>query len=172
VAQTALVVPEMIEKRIYFIREYKVMLDADLAELYGVRTFNLNKAVKRNIERFPPHFMFQLTDREFLQLKGEHATPGWGGRRIPPYAFTEQGVAMLSSVLKSKRAIQVNIAIMDTFVKLRQMAFSHKDLVRKINEMERRYNHQFKIVFDAIRELMIPPSPKMKNLGFKVGDKR
>lgn len=171
-ANTSLVVPEMIEKRIYFIRDQKVMLDADLAVLYGVETFNLNKAVNRNIERFPCHFMFRLNDGEFRRLKDEGIRFGWGGRRTPPYAFTEQGVAMLSSVLKSKRAIQVNIAIMDTFVRLRQMIFSHKDLVRKINEMEKRYDHQFKIVFDAIRELMIPPTPKMKKLGFKVADKR
>lgn len=169
--KTSLLIPEMIEKRIYFIRDQKVMLDADLAALYEVETFNLNKTVKRNIERFPCHFMFQLTNEEFQQLKGKSIHSSWGGRRTYPYAFTEQGVAMLSSVLKSKRAIQVNITIMDTFVRLRQMISSHKDLVRKINEMEKRYDHQFKIVFDAIRELMMPPTPQMKKLGFKVADK-
>lgn len=163
----SVVVPEKIEKKIYLIREHKVMLDIDLAELYEVETFNLNKAVKRNIERFPKHFMFQLNEAEFRQIKNTLINRNWGGRRTAPYAFTEQGVAMLSSVLKSKRAIQVNIAIIDTFVKLRDMISSHKDLVQKINTMEKKYDQQFKIVFDALRELMTPPTTKQKNrIGF------
>ena len=107
-----------------------------------------------------------------MNLKRALGNASWGGRRTPPYAFTEQGVAMLSSVLKSKRAIQVNIAIMDAFVRLREMISSHKDLVRKINAMEKKYDHQFKIVFDAIREMMLPPKSKMKQMGFKVGNKK
>lgn len=168
---------QRIEKRIFMIRDLKVMLDADLATLYKVTTFNL-KAVKRNRERFPKHFMFQLTKQEFDNLKSELGDPnlifqsgisssGWGGRRISPYAFTEQGVAMLSSVLKSKRAIQVNIAIMDTFVKLRQMIDSHQVLARKIYQLEKKYDHQFKVVFDASRDLMMPPVTSKKKIGFK-----
>jgi phage regulator Rha-like protein len=152
---------ERIEKAILLIRGHKVMLDEDLAELYEVETKNLVKAVKRNIERFPAHFMFQLTFQEFTHLRFQIGTSKrWGGRRTPPYAFTEQGVAMLSSVLRSRRAIQVNIAIMDTFVRLRQMLASHEDLARKLATLEKKYDAQFKVVFDAIRQLMTPPQPK------------
>ena len=123
----ALAIPaERIEQSIFLIRGHKVMLDADLAALYRVETGALVRAVKRNIERFPPHFMFQLSKEEFENLRCQTGISRWGGRRYLPYAFTEQGVAMLSSVLRSKRAIQVNIAIMDTFVRLRQMLSSHK----------------------------------------------
>jgi len=174
-----LIPTERIEKSILFIRGQKVMLDADLAALYGVETYNLNKSVKRNMERFPKHFMFQLTDQEFNQLKNALSDSimktqfgisksGWGGRRTPPFAFTEQGVAMLSSILKSKQAIQVNIAIIDTFVRLRQMISSHTDLVRKINHLEKKYDHQFKAVFDALRQLMNPTTDNNKRLiGFE-----
>lgn len=159
---------ELIEQHIYLIRGQRVMLDVDLANLYQVETFNLNKAVKRNIERFPNHFMFQLTAEEFRSVKEYHLqSKSWGGRRTMAYVFTEQGVAMLSSVLKSKRAIQVNIAIMDTFVRLRQMTVTHKDLVKKINSMEKKYDHQFKVVFDAIRQLMEPSKTKKKLIGFE-----
>lgn len=160
---------EVIEQKIYLIRGIKIMLDSDLAELYGVETFNLNKAVKRNIDRFPSDFMFQLTKEEANSLRfhiGMSKTGGRGGRRYLPYAFTEQGVAMLSSVLNSKRAVQVNIAIMRAFVKLREMLATHKDLARKLNEMEKKYDTQFKVVFDAIRQLMTPPEPKHKRIGF------
>lgn len=165
----AIIPVEMIEKKILLIRGEKVMLDADLAELYAVETFNLNKAVKRNIDRFPSDFMFQLTKEEANSLRfhiGMSKTSGRGGRRYLPYAFTEQGVAMLSSVLNSKRAVQVNIAIMRAFVKLREMLATHKDLARKLNEMEKKYDAQFRVVFDAIRQLMIPPEPKRKKIGF------
>jgi len=168
---------ESIEQSIYIIRNQKVMLDADLAKLYNVQTFNLNKSVKRNINRFPNHFMFQLTNDEFILLKEmletkantpkRLAKANWGGRRTTPYAFTEQGVAMLSSILKSDRAIQVNIAIMDTFVKLRQMISTHKDLTRKITSMEKKYDHQFRAVFDALRQLMEPSKTKKKLIGFE-----
>jgi len=173
----ALIPLEQIERLILLIRGQKVMLDADLAELYRVETRILIRNVKRNIERFPQHFMFQLTTEEFDALKFQFgssnlrsqfgiSSSSWGGRRYPPYAFTEQGVAMLSSVLHSKRAIQVNIQIMDTFVRLRQMLASHADLARKLEALEKKYDKQFKIVFDAIRDLMTPPEPKKRPIGF------
>lgn len=156
-----------IERQILLIRGEKVMLDADLAELYGVETKVLVQAVKRNKDRFPDDFMFQLTKQEVNNLRSQFVTSSWGGRRYPPYAFTEQGVAMLSSVLKSKRAVLVNIEIIRTFVKLRQMLASHTDLARKLEALERKYDKQFKAVFDAIRQLMIPPEPKQKKrIGF------
>ncbi len=164
----ALIPVEMIEKKILLIRGEKVMLDADIAELYGVETKMLVRAVKRNIDRFPADFMIQLNREEFENLRFQFGTSSrWGGRRYLPYAFTEQGVAMLSSVLSSKRAVQVNIAIMRAFVKLREMLATHKDLARKLNEMEKKYDSQFKVVFDAIRQLMIPPSPKKRKIGFQ-----
>jgi hypothetical protein len=159
--ETTLAPPERIEQVILLVRGHKVMLDADLAALYGVETKALTRAMKRNIGRFPPDFMFQLTKDEFDDLRRQSGTSSsWGGRRYPPYAFTEQGVAMLSSVLQSQRAVQVNIQIMRTFVKLRRMLQSHEDLARKLAALEQRYDHQFKVVFDAIRELMTPPEPK------------
>lgn len=171
----AIIPVETIEKKILLIRGEKVMLDADLAELYGVETFNLNKAVKRNIDRFPSDLMVQLTKEEANSLRfhiGMSKTSGRGGRRYLPYAFTEQGVAMLSSVLNSKRAVQVNIAIMRAFVKLREMLATHKDLARKLNKMEKKYDAQFKVVFDAIRQLMIPPEKKRRKIGFLRGEEK
>jgi hypothetical protein len=164
----AIAVPaEMIHRCIYLLRGHKVMIDVDLANLYKVTTGNLNLAVKRNLDRFPEDFMFQLTKTEFESLRLQFAISNRGGRRYRPYAFTEQGVAMLSSVLASKRAVQVNIAIMRAFVHLRKMLSSHEDLARRLNEMEKRYDHRFKVVFDAIRDLMEPPpsSPK-RRIGF------
>jgi len=142
------------------------MLDRDLASLYGVETKMLNRAVKRNIERFPPDFMFQITEEEFENLRFHFGTPRWGGQRYRPYAFTENGVAMLSSVLNSDRAIQVNIQIMRTFTKIREMIASHKDLAKRLDELERKYDKQFRVVFEAIRQLMIPPESKRKKIGF------
>ncbi|PIR26207.1 MAG: DNA-binding protein [Deltaproteobacteria bacterium CG_4_10_14_0_2_um_filter_43_8] len=165
----ALIATKLIERKIYLFRHHKVMLDADLAKLYGVTTSAFNQAVKRNKKRFPSDFMFQLNDDEVAYLRQtDDPKRGHGKhRKYVPYAFTEQGVAMLSSVLKSERAVQVNIEIMRTFVKLREMISTHKDLVRKINVMEKKYNQQFKMVFDAIRELMTPSSPKKKHpIGF------
>lgn len=148
------VIPEdIITNKIYLLRGQKVMLDEDLAQLYGVKTGRFNEQVKRNIRRFPIDFMFQLTKDEFENLKSHFATSSWGGRRKLPYAFTEQGVAMLSSVLNSERAIQVNIAIMRTFTKLRGMLATHKELRQKIEEMERKYDKQFQLVFTSIKEL-------------------
>lgn len=144
------------------------MLDSDLAELYEVPTRRLNEQVKRNITRFPADFMFQLTDKEADNLRSQIATSSsaHGGRRYLPFVFTEQGVAMLSSVLNSERAVQVNIAIMRAFVKLREMIASHKDLARKLDSLEKKYDAQFKIVFDAIRELMKPPEKPKRKIGF------
>ncbi|MGH9340803.1 MAG: ORF6N domain-containing protein [Acidobacteriota bacterium] len=161
---------EAIERRIYLIRGQKVMLDSDLAELYGVETFNLNKAVKRNIDRFPGDFMFQLTSEEAARLRfqiGMSKPSGRGGRRYLPYAFTEQGVAMLSSVLRSERAVQVNILIMRAFVRLREILGTHRDLALKLEALEKKYDAKFKVVFDAIRELMAPtPVPQKRQIGF------
>jgi len=161
----ALLPTEVIERKILLIRGQKVMLNSDLAELYGVETSNLNKAVKRNIDRFPEDFMLQLTKEEADSLRfqiGMSKTEGRGGRRYLPYAFTEQGVAMLSSVLNSKRAVQVNIAIMRVFVKLREMIASNKELAKKLDNLEKKYDTQFKVVFDAIRQLMTPSEPKRR----------
>ena len=159
---------ERIEKRIFFLRGPKVMLSTDLAELYQVEPRILVQAVKRNIDRFPEDFMFQLTQEEFANLKSQIVISSWGGlRRATPYAFTEQGVAMLSSVIRSKRAVQVNIEIMRAFVRLRRIIASHAELARKLDALERKYDAQFKVVFDAIRELMTPPEPKRRRIGFR-----
>lgn len=165
--EKALVMPqEVVENKIFFVRGKKVMFDRDLAVLYGVETKALNRAVKRNVERFPEDFMFQLSKEELADLRFHFGTSNRGGQRYLPYAFTENGVAMLSSVLNSERAIHVNIQIMRTFTKLREMLAIHKDLQKKIEEMEKKYDHQFKIVFDAIRQLLEVPEPKKKKIGF------
>ncbi len=161
-----------IAEQIYLIRGQKVMLSPHLAQLYGVETRVLIQAVKRNLERFPEDFMFQLTDAEFDNLTSQFVMSSWGGHRRAPYAFTEQGVAMLSTVLHSRRAILVNIEIMRTFVRLRQILSSHADLARRLAELETRYDAQFKMVFDAIRELMEPPSPPKRQIGFRVKERR
>ena len=185
---------EHVERRILLLRGQKVMLDRDLADLYEVDAKVLNQAVKRNLDRFPEDFMFQLTAEESARLKSQTVTlkmkrpaelrpqsgtlslrsqivtsnagQGRGGRRYRPYAFTEQGVAMLSSVLRSKRAVMVNIEIMRAFVRLRQMLGAHADLARKLAALERKYDSQFKAVFDAIRELMTPTPAKKRPIGF------
>lgn len=147
-----------IEDKIYLIRGVKVMLDSDLAYLYGVTTFNLNKAVKRNGDRFPRDFMFRLTNQEVMDLTFQigmsKKTSEHGGRRHPPNVFTQEGVAMLSSVLRSEQAVQVNIFIMRAFVRLRELIMGHEDLSRRIDQLEVRYDGQFSSIFDAIRELM------------------
>lgn len=168
--------------RILVLREQRVLLDADLAELYGVETKVLVQAVKRNMARFPQDFMFQLSAEEFAVLRSQTVTSntGRGGRRTAPYAFTEQGVAMLSSVLGSARAIGVNIEIMRTFVRVRELAISHSDLAKRLLELEektelvsmqhdtfsRTTRNQLKQVFDALRELMTPPNPPKRPIGF------
>ncbi|MCK4401987.1 ORF6N domain-containing protein [bacterium] len=168
---TSLILQERIEKKIFLIREKKVMLGQDIAKLYEVEPRVLIQAVKRNKERFPKDFMFQLTRQELTNLKSQFVISSWGGMRTPPYAFTEQGVAMLSSVLNSKRAIQVNIQIMRTFTKLREILATHKDLQRKIETLEGKYkqhDQQFKIVFEAIRQLLEPP-PVPEKSNRKIG---
>jgi len=144
------------------------MLDSDLARLYGVEARALNQAVARNRKRFPADFMFQLTPGEYESLRSQIVTSkkGRGGRRFRPYAFTEQGVAMLSSVLRSSRAVEVNIAIMRTFVQLRRLMDTNRDLARKIEALEKKYDEQFAVVFDAIKELIAPPEPPKKQIGF------
>ncbi len=167
---TELIPTEIIENKIYLIRGHKVMLDSDLARLYGVAPKRLNEQVKRNKKRFPPDFIFQLTKEEDESLRSQFATLKSGRgkhRKYLPYVFTEQGVAMLSSVLNSERAIQVNIEIMRTFTKLRTMLAEHKDLKRKLAALEKKYDKQFKIVFEAIYELMGPPAKKKPNIGFR-----
>ena len=157
---------EIIEKKIYLIRGHKVMLDRDLAELYEVETRVLNQAVRRNLDRFPEDFMFALTREEIMNLS--QIVISSRIKHAPNvFVFAEQGVAMLSGVLNSERAIQVNIAIMRTFVKLREMLSTHKDLARKLAAMEKKYDSQFKVVFDAIRQLMKPDEPKKKPIGFR-----
>lgn len=158
---------ERILRAIHVIRRQKIMLDADLALLYEVETGVLTRAVRRNLERFPADFMFQLSKEEFDDLRRQSGTSShWGGRRYPPYAFTEQGVAMLSSVLRSPRAVRVNIEIMRVFVRLRQMVTTHEELARRLDGLEKKYDVQFKVVFDAIRQLMAPPAHKQAEIGF------
>ncbi|MDO8734091.1 MAG: ORF6N domain-containing protein [Elusimicrobiota bacterium] len=162
-----LMISQRIENKIYFVRGQKVMLDKDLAELYGIKPIRLREQVKRNVKRFPDDFMFQLNEKEIDFMVSQNAIPSrkhLGGYR--PYVFMEQGVAMLSSVLNSERAITVNIQIMRTFTKLRSLLATHKDLQRKIEEMEKKYDQQFRVVFDAIRALITPPETKQKKIGF------
>jgi hypothetical protein len=161
---------EEIEQRIHFIRGQRVMLDKDLAELYQVETFNLNKAVKRNIKRFPDDFMFTLSREEAHTLRfqiGMSKRKGSGGRRYLPNVFTQEGVAMLSSVLRSERAVQVNVSIMRAFVRLRELMISNKELAAKLDMLEKKYDGQFRIIFQAIRKLMEPPTKsKSRRIGF------
>jgi hypothetical protein len=169
--QKAIVPIERIEQQIYLIRGQKVMFDVHLARLYGVPTKRLKEQVRRNRQRFPDDFLFELTGEEFFSLRSQIATSKKvrGGTRYLPFAFTEQGVAMLSSVLKSERAIQVNIAVMRAFVKIREFLSTHKDLARKLEDLERKYeshDSQIKAVFEAIRELMKPPEPSRRRIGF------
>jgi len=156
-AGISIVASERIERAILLIRGERVLLDKDLARLYGVSTGDLNQAVIRNLDRFPSDFMFQLTADEFANLISQSVISSWGGTRRLPRAFTEQGVAMLSSVLRSARAVRVNVEIMRTFVRLRRVLSSHADLALKLEELEKKYDRQFAVVFDAIRQLMAPP---------------
>jgi hypothetical protein len=163
---------ELIATKILLIRGKKVMLDKDLAKLYEVDTSQLTRQVKRNIDRFPEDFMFQLTKQEFQNLMCQIGISSWGGTRKLPYAFTEQGVAMLSGVLHSKRAIRVNIQIMRAFIQLKRMLLTNANLRRKIEEMEKKYDKQFAIVFQAIKQLLEPPPVKEKKvIGFSIHNK-
>jgi len=162
-----LILAERIESWIFQVRGKKIMLDSDLALLYGVETKVLIQAVKRNKARFPEDFMFQLTKEEFISLRSQTVTSNRGGRRYLPYAFTEQGVAMLSSVLNSNRAILVNIHIMRAFVNLRRIGLTYIGLKRKIEAIEKKYDAQFKIVFDALKKLLEPPVKEKRIIGFR-----
>ena len=173
---------EVIMSKIILIRGQKVMIANDLAELYGVTIKRLNEQLKGNIKRFPADFMFQLTKDEFEELKTQierlHlksqiaiSSSGWGGRRHPPHAFTEQGVAMLSTVLRSDRAIRVNIEIMRAFVRMRKILATHADLDRRLSDLEKKFDAQFRVVFDALRQLMIPTAPSRKQIGFEVKER-
>ena len=164
----------LIERTIYLIRGQKVMLDRDLAALYGVETKALKQAVRRNVKRFPPDFMFVLDRNEFANWRSQFVTSNSDrmGLRHAPMAFAEQGVAMLSGLLNSDRAIEVNIAIMRTFVRLRRMLETHEQLARKLAEMEAKYDEQFKVVFDVLNALMAPPEEKRKRIGFAVRERR
>jgi hypothetical protein len=157
---------------IYFIRGEKVMLDTDLAKLYNVETRVLKQAVRRNLDRFPADFMFELSNEEIDRMVSQNVIPSkqvFGGAR--PFAFTEQGIAMLSSILNSKIAVQVNIAILRTFVKLRQLLIDHKDLAVKIDRLEQKYDQQFKVIFTAIQQMLKEDSKPRPRIGFKQGDK-
>ena len=162
---------EQIAGRIYFIRGQRVMLDRDLAELYGVETKRLKEQVRRNIDRFPDDFMFELSKNEFEILRSQFATSSWGGLRYTPMAFTEHGVLMLSSVLKNEKAVQVNIQIMRVFIKFRAMLTAHKDLDKKIEEMERKYNNRFQIVFETLDQLINVKDKPKKKIGFTAKEK-
>jgi len=167
----SLIPMEIIEQKIFLIRGQKVMLDRDLAQLYGVETRVLNQAVRRNIDRFPADFMFSLTRDEIMRISQFVISSTQIRNETLKFAksvlaFTEQGVAMLSTVLNSKRAIEVNILIMRAFVKLREMIASNKELAKKLDELEKKYDAQFKVVFDAIRQLMTPPTKKQRKIGF------
>jgi hypothetical protein len=176
----ASIVPlESVVSRIFLVRGQKIMLDADLAELYGVTTKRLNEQVKRNIDRFPPDFMFQLNTKEYDSLRSQFATSkeqsGRGGRRYMPYVFTEHGAIMAASVLDSERAVQVSIYVVRAFVQLREMLSSNKELARKLNELERKlttHDRAITELIEAIRQLMTPPEPKKKRpIGFMPWEK-
>lgn len=160
---------ERIERKIYVIRGERVMLDSDLAEIYGVTTKAFNQAVKRNLKRFPEDFMFQLTNEEFENLRSQFVTSssgGYGGRRYLPYVFTEHGALMAANILNSDRAVEASVAVVRVFVKLRQLLQSNQELAKKVEALESKYDQNFKIVFDAIRKLMLPPDKPKKAIGF------
>lgn len=166
-----LIIPdEVVMNKIYLIREKKVMLDMDLAELYDVGTKVLNQAVKRNLPRFPSDFMFQLSAKEYKILRSQIVTSSWGGRRTRPYAFTEQGVAMLSSVLNSERAVLVNIHIIRVFTRMREMLLTHKDVLLKLEQLEGKmiqHDDDIKLIFDYLKEFLNPKREPMRKIGFR-----
>jgi len=170
---TSLVADETIISKIYNIRSQNVMFDHDLAQLYGVEVRVLNQAVKRNIDRFPKDFMFKLNEKEFQNLKSQFVTSSWGGKRKPPFAFTEQGVAMLSGVLNSPTAIQVHIRIIRVFAKMKEVLLNHKDLLLKIEKIEKdviENKEDIAMIFEALKQLLNPPQPKRRLIGFNRKD--
>ncbi len=169
---TGLISAEQVEKRILLLRGCKVILDNDLADLYEVEVKQLKRQVRRNRDRFPTDFMFELSKQEYESLRRHFGTLKRGEHsKYLPYAFTEQGVTMLSSVLQSRRAVRVNIEIMRAFVRLREMLATHKDLARKLEALEKKYDAQLRVVFDAIRQLMKPPEPEKRKIGFLVKER-
>jgi phage regulator Rha-like protein len=169
---TKLVPVERIANKIYVIREKKVMLDRDLAELYGVETKRLKEQVRRNIERFPEDFMFELTKEELKNLRSQFATSSWGGARYSPMAFTEHGVLMLSSVLKSERAVQVNIQIMRTFIKLREALLDNEDIRKELEGLKQITEERFRIVFETLDQLLTVENKPKKKIGYTVKEKQ
>ena len=159
---------EQIEKTIHFIRGYRVMLDSDLARIFGVTTKHLNQAVKRNLDRFPEDFMFQVTENERESLRSQIVTSNAsrGGRRYLPFVFTEHGTLMLANILNSPTAVGSSIQVVRAFIRLRQMMISHVELASKLNDLEKKYDRQFRVVFDAIKQLMIPTTSPRKPIGF------
>ncbi|NQU05308.1 MAG: ORF6N domain-containing protein [Calditrichaeota bacterium] len=172
--QKSLMPIERIEQLIFHIRNQKVMLDSDIARIYGVTTKRLNEQIRRNKDRFPSDFMFQLTKQEVTNLKSQIATSsgsvGWGGRRKPPNAFTEHGAVMIASVLNTPIAVQASIQVVRAFIQLRRMLASYDELSQRLDELEGKYDEQFGLVFKAIRELMKPPDPKHRKMGFRIED--
>jgi len=164
--KSSAILPTSISQKIYFLRSQRVMLSTDLAKLYGVEVRALVQAVQRNVERFPSDFLFQLSEEEHKHLKSQTVISSWGGARRAPYAFTEQGVAMLSSILRSKRAVEVNIAIMRTFVRLREMLATNQKLRRKIEDMEKRYNAKFQVIFATIESMLEDEAVPKPGIGF------
>lgn len=163
---TTLIPADRIEQAILMIRGQKVMLDSDLAAIYGVTTKRLNQQFRRNSERFPEDFAFELSTEEFENLRLQFATSSWGGRRHAPIAFTEHGAVMLASILNSPAAIETSVQVVRTFIKLRELLIAHKDLGRRLDELEAKYDKQFAVVFDAIRKLMTPPKQKPREMGY------
>lgn len=165
-----MVADEMIVTKIYYFRGYKVMLDGDLADLYEVPTKRLNEQVKRNIGRFPGDFMFQLAETEFENLRSQNAASSWGGRRVAPFAFTEHGVLMLSSVLSSERAISVNIQIMRIYAKMREMLMTNQEIFLKLEQLERKvdgHDEDIQVIFAALKQLLHPPRESRPRIGFR-----
>ena len=165
---------ETITNRIYILRSKKVMLDLDLSQLYGVETKQLKRAVRRNIERFPEDFMFELSQKEFKDLRSKIGTSSWGGTRYVPMAFTEQGVSMLSSVLNSEIAIKVNIQIIRVFSRMREMLLTHKEILLKLAQLEKKFDkhdEEIEIIFNTLKQLINPPIEERKKIGFKTPDK-
>lgn len=163
----------IVMSKIYYIRGHKVMLDEDLAGLYDVETKQLKRQVRRNIDRFPEDFMFELTGEEFEDLRSQIGTSSWGGTRYMPMAFTEQGVAMLSSVLSSDRAVKVNIQIIRIFTRMRELLLTHKDILLKVEQLERQgvqNSQDIQVIFAALKELLNPPQPPRRMIGFKAGE--
>lgn len=172
-AKNIIIPDETIISKIYLVRSQKVMIDRDLAELYGVTTGNLNKAIKRNAKRFPNDFMFQLNEEEFKNLIFQNGISSWGGTRKMPSVFTEQGVAMLSGVLNSDIAIEVNIRIIRIFTRLREMILTHKDILLKLEQIEKKitgHDEDIQMIFSALKQLIHEPNPPRKRIGFKVSD--